>query len=94
MLAAYPVAALRQMAAVCRHEGVVCFAGRVNESLKEQGEGLHQWNFMWLDNGDLVIWQPDNRAMSLRLALGDGVRINASGQDWCQVEVHHVRQSA
>lgn len=85
-----PLTAIRQMIAVCKPEGIVMLVGGVNESLNEHGDGLHQWNFMPLDNGDLVIWQPDNRAISLRSALGGDVHVTASGHDWCQVKIRHA----
>jgi SAM-dependent methyltransferase len=82
-----PLLVIREMVVVCKPGGTVYFEGSVNESVKQHAHGLHQWNFMPLDTGDLVIWQPDNRALSLRAALDDGAAVKAGGSDWYQVEV-------
>ena len=82
-----PLLVIKEMVAVCKPTGTVHFEGSVNESVKQNAHGLHQWNFMPLDTGDLVIWQPDNKAVSLRAALGDGVTVKAAGSHWYQVEV-------
>jgi SAM-dependent methyltransferase len=86
-----PVRVIREMIAVC--DGVLFFAGSANEAVKEQGEGLHQWNFLPVDNGDLVIWQMDGRALSLRSALGDNVQVGASGSDWYRVVIGQSHES-
>jgi SAM-dependent methyltransferase len=82
-----PLRVIKQMMAVCRPGGTVYFEGSVNESVKQNAHGLHQWNFMPLDTGDLVVWRPDNNAMSLRAALGHEVTVKAAGSNWYQVEV-------
>jgi SAM-dependent methyltransferase len=85
-----PIRVIREMLAVCKPDGVVWLEGSVNESVKQNGDGLHQWNFMPLDNGDLVVWQPDNQATSLQSALGDSVHVKASGHDWYKVEIRRA----
>jgi hypothetical protein len=55
----------------------------------QNGQGLHQWNFMPLDNGDLVIWQTHKLAVSLRRALGETVNVKASGDVLYRVEIKH-----
>ena len=86
-----PLLVIREMVAACKPGGTAYFEGSVNESVKQHADGLHQWNFMPLDTGDLVIWQPDNKAMSLRAALGNGVAVKARGFAWYQVEVKRHR---
>ena len=82
--------AIRQMVAACKPDGAVFFEGSTNEAIRENNEGLHQWNFMPVDNGDLVVWQMGKSAVSLRSALlNESVR--ASGCEWYQVEIR--RQS-
>jgi hypothetical protein len=56
-----PILAIGEMLAVTKPSGVVFFEGYVNEAINEHEAGLHQWNFMPIDTGDLVIWQ--RRAM-------------------------------
>src|SRR5207245_1005232 len=48
-----PIRAIGEMTKVCKQDGVVFFEGHVNESCRQRGVGLHQWNFMPVDNGDL-----------------------------------------
>jgi hypothetical protein len=43
-------------------------------------------------NNDLVIWQTNNAAVSLRSALGEHLHVRASGCDWYQVEIKRMRQ--
>src|SRR5215475_10525269 len=66
-----PIRVTREMTKLCQTSGSVFFEGNVNESCREYGVGLHRWNFMPVDNGDLVVWQMDKTAMSLRSALGE-----------------------
>ena len=75
------------MTKVCKQDGVVFFEGHVNESCRQRGVGLHQWNFMPVDNGDLVVWQMDREATSLRRALGDNMLVQASGSIEYSVEI-------
>ena len=84
-----PVRVIREMVTVCNQDGVVFFVGHVNESVTQNGQGLHQWNFMPLDNGDLVIWQAHKLAVSLRCALGETVNVKASGDVLYRVEIKH-----
>jgi hypothetical protein len=60
--------------------GVVFFEGYVNEAINEHEPGLHQWNFMPIDTGDLVIWQRRGNVVSLRGGLAQKAIVTASGQ--------------
>jgi 2-polyprenyl-3-methyl-5-hydroxy-6-metoxy-1,4-benzoquinol methylase len=82
-----PIRVIKEMVKVCAPAGVVFFEGAVNESLNEKGQGLHQWNFMPVDNGDLIIWRPDNTAYSLRSALEGLAQVKARGNKWYNVEI-------
>jgi SAM-dependent methyltransferase len=82
-----PIRAIRQMPAVCKLDGVVFLEGSANESVKQHGQGLHQWNFLPLDNGDLVVWQLDNPGISLRSAFGREASLHATGDAWYQAEI-------
>lgn len=52
-----PLACIREMAAVVRPGGVVLLQHYPNEAENENYDGLHQWNFDWI-NGDGVVWRP------------------------------------
>jgi SAM-dependent methyltransferase len=82
-----PIRAIREMLKVCSPAGFVFFEGETNESIREHGIGLHQWNFLPVDNGDLIVWQMDKEALSLRHALGEGADVKASGKQSYQVEI-------
>ena len=84
-----PIRAISEMLKVCKKGGTVFFEGAVNESVREYGVGLHQWNFLPIDSGDLVVWQMDKNAISLRCALGEHVHVQASGISWYKVEIRH-----
>ena len=84
-----PIRAIREMTKLCKASGAVFFEGNVNESCRERGVGLHQWNFMPVDNGDLVVWQMNKKATSLRSALGENLQVQASGSKWYKVEIRH-----
>ena len=56
-----PMRAIQNMIDACADEGVVLFESLLNEGLRENYAGLHQWNFMPA-SGDLVIWNRDGSA--------------------------------
>jgi len=60
--------------------------------LNAQAQRLHQWNFMPLDNGDLVIWTPDYTAYSLRAALDGMASVDARNNKWYCVEIRPLPQ--
>jgi SAM-dependent methyltransferase len=82
-----PMRAIEQMLKACKPGGVVYLAGHVNEATSNNYSGLHQWNFMPLDNGDLVIWRKGGPAISVRAALAGKAAVNAKGHDWYRVEI-------
>lgn len=87
-----PTRAIIEMTKVCKPTGLVFLEGSVNESVKQNAAGLHQWNFMPIDSGELVIWQPNGAAVSLRQALGADYHVSAGYPgpnrfDWLHVKI-------
>jgi hypothetical protein len=84
-----PLMAIRQMVAACKPVGAVVFEGNTNEAVRQRNQGLNQWNFMPVENGDMMVWQMDKTAVSLRHALGNEVLVQARGDRWYRVEITH-----
>jgi hypothetical protein len=75
------------MVAACKPAGAVVFEGNTNEAVRQRNQGLHQWNFMPVENGDMMLWQMDKTAISLRHALGNKILVQARGDRWYRVEI-------
>ncbi len=80
-----PLKGLQEMLRACKPDGVVWISGYCNEAVRSQYQGLHQWNFMPVDNGDLVIWR-EGEGYSVRKALGSA-KVTAKGSTWYTVEI-------
>jgi SAM-dependent methyltransferase len=81
-----PLTAIGRMISVLRTHGVVYIEGSVNEAVKQKYHGLHRWNFLPVDNGDLVIWGA-SEARSLQKSVGANYKVSAKGSTWYQVEI-------
>jgi len=80
-----PLHGLREMCRACKPGGAVWLAGHSNEALCTNYKGLHQWNFMPVDSGDLVVWR-ENDFRSVRKLLADAT-VTACGSVWYEVEI-------
>jgi SAM-dependent methyltransferase len=86
-----PLKVIREMLSAAKTTGAVFFEGAVNEGCTQSYVGLHQWNFMPTEDGDLIVWQKNNNAHSLRARLGDNFQVRAhavgANREWYQVEI-------
>lgn len=80
-----PLKGLQEMLRACKPDGAVWISGYCNEAVRSKYQGLHQWNFMPVDNGDLVIWR-EGEGYSVRKALGSA-KVTAKGTTWYTVEI-------
>ncbi len=81
-----PMTAIEAMLGVVKKTGVVFLLGSVNEGEKHGYSGLHQWNFLPAEDGDLFIRRPDQR-VSVRNCLKGKATVTASGENWYQVHI-------
>lgn len=66
-----PIMAIQNMVDIANTSGVVIIECNINEGLRQNYAGLHQWNFMPA-NDDLIIWKKDNSASILSHVLRNG----------------------
>ena len=81
-----PMRAIEAMLGVVKKTGIVFLLGSVNEGEKQRYRGLHQWNFLPAEDGDLIIWRPDQR-VSVRNSLKGKATVSASGENWYYVHI-------
>lgn len=84
-----PLRAISQMILACKVGGHVYFEGEVNEGVNEKYHGLHQWNFLPLENGDLVVWNKST-AQSLRSHLNNHEVEAIRNEGWCKVAIRRL----
>jgi SAM-dependent methyltransferase len=82
-----PMAAIGEMLAVAKPTVAIVIEGFVNESINAQETGLHQWNFMPINTGDLIIWQRRGEAVAVRDALAGTAVVSTTGNEWFCVEI-------
>jgi len=82
-----PLAAIKAMLATIKPTGAVVFVGYVNEGVNENYNGLHQWNFMPTEHGDVIVWNR-SRVVLLSNHLGDAWRVAATNNNgWYKVVI-------
>jgi SAM-dependent methyltransferase len=74
-----PLQAIRQMVEVVRPGGIVLLQHYPNEAERESYDGLHQWNFDWV-NDDCVLWRP-NAKWFLREELAGQATVTGTKAD-------------
>jgi SAM-dependent methyltransferase len=80
-----PALVVQQMVDVCAPGGVVYICGIVNEAVRENFRGLHQWNFMPVE-GDMIVWRPET-VISLKHHLTNTAAVKATGGEWYICEI-------
>jgi SAM-dependent methyltransferase len=75
-----PARCISEMLKIVRKGGHVYISGATDEGVRQNYEGLHQWNFRAKGTDDFIIWRP-GESISLRDYLGDSVKFTASGND-------------
>ncbi|MHC5063235.1 MAG: class I SAM-dependent methyltransferase [Planctomycetota bacterium] len=81
-----PLQAIDQMLRAVKPGGALVTAHFANEGHDGGYEGMHQWNFS-IEDGDLVLWNPDMReAVGKRLKGRARIaEISDDGSKWCHV---------
>ncbi len=78
-----PLLGIRQMVAVCKRGGACFLTHATSEGEKQRYSGLHQWNLMPQEDGDLAIRSRDGRQVLLRSELRGAATVQAvSTGEW------------
>lgn len=83
-----PLNSIQKMIRVCCPGGFVVIENVINAGLNENYKGLHQWNFMPVDN-DLVIWTSNGYGKLLSHYI-DGytsLSVSVHNEKWVIVEI-------
>lgn len=77
-----PLAIVRNMVAVCKPGGVVQLLHSVREADKENGEGLHQWNFFPHEGQFFIERHGESERVNVTEALAHAASVEVSGEGW------------
>lgn len=83
-----PVKAIQEMIRVCQKDGYVVFECNINEGLFNHYEGMHNWNFIPIDD-DVIIWDANNNAVALSKAVNStNIKVKKTGERWFLCEIN------